>query len=257
MVKKPINKNGFKGDTKLKHIIPKYDRQGYPSPRPRTTRVQKPKEIVAETEKDFKFKKDVREEKIGSRPGLFKKGKTDDTHPPTQSTGTMVFKLIAVIIGLLILISSMVIAYQNRDEMSEVDEDSIIENGYQFLEDLLVCQALSSSTPPERGVYSSFKIEYVTAEEILQSLQTEYNFYIEIIDTSENTIQYSRSSEDGNAITNVDLNQVPQIIRSDGSSPFVHYDADGYEVLLMNSFINIKVSDTEIHSAKLMVMIWD
>jgi hypothetical protein len=256
MAKKPIINNGLKGDTKLKQILPEYDRPVPSSMKLRKCRSRRPEEVMAETDEDFRIKKEVRKDEI--RPGAKfrrKRAVAEYVHPP-ESDGTSIIKLIAIVIGILILISSMAIAIQNQDEEPAPEVEAINKDGYQFLENLLICQELSYSNPAERGVFSAFKVQYVTGEELELSLDSDYDFYIEIIDKSGYDIKYSRSAVQGTAITNVEPNQVPQIINPDEELPYNLYDTNDSEVFLMNSFVNIKVTDAEIHSAALMVMIW-
>jgi hypothetical protein len=258
MVKKPIKTNGFKGDDKLKNILPESDRSGSSFQRPVKIRKLQHEEVIQKVDDDFRLKKEIRKDESPlARSKLRRKHDHFEPIPQARSPSHFLLKLIVVIIGILILISSMVIAYQDRNEATAPDEDSIRADGHQFLEDLLICQEFSFSETPDRGIYSAYKVKYVTAEEIELSLEPEYNFYIEIIDTSDYYVKYSRTNGQGNAITNVDLDQVPFISRSNDEYPYNQYDNDDSEVFLINSFINIKVTDNEVHPATLFVMIWN
>jgi hypothetical protein len=259
MANKPIKNNRFKGDTKLKHVLPTYDRS-----EPDIIRKQRrarPEEVIPDAEEDFRLKKEVREDDEQGPRSRFRR---KDQHiqvkkippPPEPPSGTAMIKLIVIVIGIIILISSMAIAYQTRNDGAGSDEDSIKDDGYHFLENLLISEELGYDNPPQRGVFSAFKVQYVTGEELELSLEPEFNFYIEIIDASDHPVKYTRSEALGNAISNTDRDQVPDRIEPSSTIPNNLYNSNGSEVFLLNSYVNIKVSDTEVHAAKLIVMIW-
>lgn len=260
MVNKPMKNNGYKGDTKLKHILPTNDRPGPDISR--KLRRSRPEEVIPKADEDFRFKKDVREDDEPVPSTRFRrKGprrQVEKTQPQSSAppSGTAVVKLIVIVIGIIILISSMAIAYQNHDDGTSPDEDSIKDKGYHFLERLLICEELGYDNPPQRGVFSAFKVQYVTSEDLELSFEPEFNFYIEIIDSSDYPVKYTRSEALGNAISNADRSEIPELTEPSKTIPNNHYDSNGSEVFLLKSYVNIKVADDEVHAAKLIVMIW-
>ena len=228
MAKKPDKNNKFKGDTKLKHVLPTPDLMRPDISRSYRQRRIRPEEVIPEPEEDFRLKKEVREDdEQGPRSRFRRKDQhiqVEKTQPqPSPPSGTAGIKLIVIVIGIIILVSSMAIAYQNRDDEASSVEDSVKDDGYNFFENLLVSEELSYDNPPQRGVFSAFKVQYVTSEELEQSLEPEFNFYIEIIDSSDYPVKYTRSEALGNAISNVDRNEIPELIESTDTISYNHY----------------------------------
>jgi len=260
MVKKPAKTNGLKGDIKLKHVLPKYERSRPEVGRSSKQRQVRHEEVIPKPDEEFRLKKDVREDEPPAPRSRFRRKepyKQVEIQPqPATYSGITALKLIVIVIGIIILISSMAIAYQNRTEEPETEDESLKKEGYHFMEELLESQELCYDNPPQHGIFSGHKVEYVTAEDLEQDLQPEFNFYIEIIDESDYAVKYTRSEGSGNAISSTTLNDIPERILPNDSIPYNHYDSGGSEVFLLNSYVTIRISDMEVHPAKLTVIIW-
>lgn len=257
-MKKPFEKpRKFNGDEKLRHILPTYQ----PPKTKAIDPVKKPygkfEEIIPASHQR-ELRGEVREDLERPRRSRFRKPeapkKVQEVKMP-MSKITLI-KVLVMAIGILILVSSIAYAYYDRTSGAKAEELKFEDKCYEFYEELVECEVLCYNQEPTKGVFSAQKVQLVTSEDIENALEPEYNFYIEITDVSDYPIKYSRSLELGNAISNVNEDEIPELVTSSGDSPDNYYHQENSDVFLINSNVNLKVNDDEIHAAKLVLLVW-
>lgn len=255
---KPLKKaQRFNGDAKLKQILPTYQ----PPKTKAIDTIRRPHgkfEEIIPAVREREMRREVREDLERPRRSRFRKPEVpkkvrEVKEPMSRMTS---IKVLVVAIGILILVSSIAYAYYDRTSGEKAEELKFEDKSYEFYDELIGCEVLCYGQKPAKGVFSAQKVQLVTSEDIEMALEPEYNFYIEIKDVSDYPVNFSRSLELGNAISNVNEDEIPELVTSSGDSPDNYYHKGNSDVFLINSDVNLKVNDDEVHAAKLVLLVW-
>jgi hypothetical protein len=146
-------------------------------------------------------------------------------------------------VAILILVLSIIISYQNYDSLKSA-EGSLEENSYNFMVDFSQYDKLTLVHDTGFSAWDVNKFLKLTSAEIILDFQPDFNLLIEVFDVSNYAVKYNRTLQNDLAWSNKGLTALSSRINDD----------DGFSISTM---VNIYVSPSEVHLAKLKITVWE
>ena len=180
------------------------------------------------------------------KPSKSKKPKSQKVILPPAGLGPRMRRLYIaryclVVCGLVILLASVWVSYQNHIVMSQ-EQDSLEKRGYHFMHDLRDYRGLTHEPETTSAAWDVNNFLTMTSDDIMHDLEPETEFMVEVRDFSSYPVKYNRTRENGQAWYSDD----PAV---DG--------LDNVKVFKISSWVNIYVSPDEVHLAKVTIKVWE
>jgi hypothetical protein len=155
------------------------------------------------------------------------------------------FRNTIIILGIMILIFSLIISYQNYLNM-QLNDDSLEIRGYGILQNLQESEALSTDLDLGTESWEISRFLSTNSTQIIDGFDDSFkdsDFIIEVFDLSDYPIKYNRTIVNGKAWSNNDI-ESKQVTIPDNN-------------FKISTLINIYVSPQEVHLARVTVTVWN
>lgn len=203
-------------------------------PRPEHEQVKKGK-------KDDKRKKRRQQLERSGQPEQVGPGTTEDRYMRMIRD----FRISIMVIGIVILLIGIAISYQDYILKSE-EPSTLEESGYNLMKKLRNHDSILTNLDYGTVAWDSDEYLKLTSEDFQNDIGTDFKdveYLIEVIDLSSYPIKYNRTVQNGLALSSnsnlIDINSIPD------------------DKFTISTFINIHVSNEEVHLAEVSVSVWE
>jgi len=145
-------------------------------------------------------------------------------------------------IGLLILIISLIISYQNYTSLADSDP-SLKENGYNLMIEFLDYDKLTLDHDYGTPAWDVNKFLKLTSEEISTDFSSEFDYLIEVYDLSAYQVKYNRTIANNLAWSNLELIEIN-----------TKNDANKFKI---STFVNLFFTTMEVHLVRIDLTLWE
>lgn len=152
------------------------------------------------------------------------------------------FRYTLVSLGILILIISLIISYQNYTSLAS-PEPSLEEDGYNFMIEFADYDKLKLDYDYGTPAWDANKYLKLTSEDISTDFPTDFDYLIEVYDLSDYQLKYNRT------VANTLAWSSSEQIKISGTS-------EGHKFKI-STVVNIFISPEEVHLARIEITVWE
>ena len=154
----------------------------------------------------------------------------------------LMFRYTIVSIGILILIISLIVSYQNYTSLAS-PEPSLEEDGYNFMIEFVDYDKLKLDNDYGTPAWDANKFLKLTSKDISTDFPTDLDYLIEVYDLSDYQLKYNRTIVNKLAWSSSELIKISKTTES--------------HKFKISAFVNIFISPEEVHLARIEITVWE